>query len=876
MGARGLRSVLVGCLCLVFASLVWCMPALAATAPVIEDESVSGVAYTIATLHARINPGEAETSYRFEYGPTASYGTTVPVPDAKILAGSASVNVTAFLEGLQAGVTYHYRVVASNAEGSAHGEDHILRTYSEPSSAPDSCSNAIIRSAQFSSYLPDCRAYELVSPMDKKGANIAADGDTAQSAVNGNAIKYYSTTAFGDAVGISTRGAEYVSQRGEEGWSTHAINPEQGSTAFSLFAPAEYQALSPDLTKGIYYARTPVEPGHPNVEHVSNLYLRTDLLSPGAGSYQLLSDSVNPLPKELSSQGQFISFAGASADWKHIFFESVNNLTQDAPAQPEACTVERTEAGGGCEPRIYEWFDGAVRLVSVLPNGEATNAVIGAGAGGNETQFKGTFTQEAVSSDGSRVLFETGPFSVYLGSFGGGPTSGSALYMRIAGKETIKLNVRERTEADPNGPQPVTFETATADDSKVFFTTAEALTDDAPVNPGSTKLYMYDVNAPAGKHLNLISVDSEPSDDLSGGNVGGAVDGISPNGEYVYFETEQLLTPDQPDFVSPYGEDIGASAHRALFVWHNGVLRYITRHALSNFPSGGDTWGSDGGKSVPPNFRVSADGKTIVFASQDPTTAEQVGYDNPYNAKGEYAQKYSAEIYVYKYDTGKLTCASCNPSGSLPQSMAGFTANGYVDGISAYTATELEYTNYKTRALTEDGRYVFFDTGDALLPQDTNGQRDVYQYDTETGQLHLISGGACNCVSTFIDATPDGSDVFFVTSQDLVRTDNDTNSDVYDARLNGGIMSQNVAPPAPCESDDCQGPAKAPPAFSLPTSSTFAGAGNQSPPAGKPAVKAKGTHARKHRKKHKRKHRKKRGKANAGASHRHTSSPTAR
>lgn len=870
MGARGLRSVLVGCLCLACALLlVWCMPALAATAPVIEGESVSGVAYTIATLQARINPGEAETSYRFEYGPTGSYGTSVPVPDAKILAGSASVNVTEFLEGLQAGATYHYRVVASNAEGSAHGEDHVLRTYSEPSSASDPCSNAIVRSAQFSSYLPDCRAYELVSPMDKKGANIAADGDTAQSAVNGNAIKYYSTTAFGDAVGISTRGAEYVSQRGEEGWTTHAINPEQGSTAFSLFAPAEYQALSPDLTKGIYYARTPVEPGHPNVEHVSNLYLRTDLLSAGPGSYELLSNSVNPLPRELSSQGQFISFAGASADWKHIFFESVNNLTQDAPAQPQACTEERTEAWGGCEPRVYEWFGDDVRLISVLPNGEATNAIVGAGAGGNESQFKGAFTQEAVSSDGSRVIFETGPFSHGGGSFGGYRTNGGGLYMRIDGNETIKLNASERTEADPNGPQPVTFETATTDDSKVFFTTTEALTNDAIVDPGEAKIYMYDVNASAGKHLTLISVDSEPNEDHSGRADGVNVDGISPNGEYVYFETEQLIMPGQPQFVG--GE------HRALFVWHNGALRYITLHELIYFPGGGDTWASDGGKSVPPNFRVSADGKTIMFASQDPTTAEQVGYENPFNPNGVDWQQHYAEIYVYKYDTGKLTCASCNPSGALPTSMAGFTANGWVDGISAYTATELEYTNYKTRALTEDGHYVFFDTADALLPQDTNGQRDVYEYDTDTGQLHLISGGACNCVSTFIDATPDGSNVFFVTPQELVRADDDTNSDVYDARINGGIMSQNVAPPAPCESDDCQGPAKAAPTFSLPTSSTFAGAGNQSPPAAKPAVKAKIKHAKKHRKptkKHKRK--KKRGKAKAGASHRHTSRPTVR
>lgn len=867
-GRTRLRFALIGCVGLACVSLLgWSSPALAASAPVIEGESVSAVAYSIASLNATINPGEAETTYHFEYGPNTSYGKSVPVPDAKIAAGSANVNVTEYLEGLQPDTTYHYRVVATNAEGSADGADHVLRTYAEPSSAADSCSNAIIRSAQFSSYLPDCRAYELVSPPDKNGANIAADTSLDQSAVNGDAIKYYSTAAFGDAVGISARGAEYVSQRAETGWSTHSINPEQDSPATSLFAPAEYQALSPDLTKGVYYARTPVLSGFPNVEHVSNLYLRTDVLSAGPGSYELLSDSSSPLPPELKSFGQFISFAGASADWKHIIFESVNNLTSNAPPQPEACTEERTAAYGGCEPRIYEWFDGTVQLVSILPNKEPTTAMVGAGAGADENQNKGTLTQEAVSSDGSRIVFETGPFTAVEWYFGGSPSQGSGLYVRIDGRETVQLNVSERKEADPNGPQPVMFQTATADDSKVFFTTTEALTEDANVQLSEPKLYMYEVNAPAGKHLTLIG----PAY---------TIDGISQSGEYVYFEDNQSLTAGQPPFPELPVASSAPWPGLALYAWHNGALRFITYHQVVGGLTSADKWNNAGGKSFPANFRISADGTTIAFGSQDPTTAEQAGYENPYDANAEEGQKYFSEIYVYKYDSGKLICASCNPSGAPPHSMADFTADGWIDGISAYTLTELEGTNYKTRALSEDGRYVFFDTADALLPQDTNGERDVYEYDTATEQLHLISGGTCTCGATFIDASPNGSDVFFVTPQELVRADYDTNSDVYDARVNGGIMSQNVAPPAPCESDDCQGPAKAAPTYGLPASSTFAGIGNQPPSAAKSSPKPKAKRAKKHKhgKRHKRRHgRHRKGRAGkAGASRSNTSRPIAR
>jgi hypothetical protein len=136
-----------------------------------------------------------------------------------------------------------------------------------------------------------------------------------------------------------------------------------------------------------------------------------------------------------------------------------------------------------------------------------------------------------------------------------------------------------------------------------------------------------------------------------------------------------------------------------------------------------------------------------------------------------------------------------------------------------------QYGNHLNRYLTEDGKHLFFTSPDPLVPSDTNGARDAYQYDTGTGQVRLLSTGQCNCDSYFVEASPDGKDAFFVTGERLVGIDTDKQADLYDARVGGGIAAQNPAPPFECQGDACQ-PAPAPPNDPTPASSVFSGAGN--------------------------------------------------
>jgi hypothetical protein len=819
--------------------------ALAASAPTVELEFSTNVGVSTATIGANIDPQEAATSYHFQYGTSTSYGTSAPLPDAAIGTGASDVRVTLPIAGLRAGTSYHYRVVATNAEGVADGPDHVLKTFATEVAEGETCPNALLRGAQSSSYLPDCRAYEMVSPASKNGANIAADATFTQSSLNGDAVKYYSTAAFGDAQGIETRGAEYVSQRGEDGWTTHGINPVQASTSLiATYNGSQYQYVSPDLSKGVYFALTPVTSGHPDVERVANLYLRNDILSGPPGNYELISEcpvcGSTPLPaRSLSAQGDEVAFAGASADLGRIFFESTAKLTAEAATtNPEL-------------PKLYEWDHGAVRLAGILPGGEpAEGSVAGAGAGGGKELGEGGWTEDAISSDGTRAVFTAG--EGFHGGVLGQPYVGN-LYMRINGTETIQLNESERSVPDPNGAQPAKFWAATPNDSRVFFSTKEMLTDDSPENVAN--LYMYELAAPAGHRLTLISVDREPGG-INGETAaeGVGVAGISADGSYVYFVDGNVLVPGQPPFTFTGGTRDGSEA---LFVWHDGTVRYVASHSDTNWGQAGRLKGTE--------FRVDRSGLQATFTADDERAAEESGYEDNLafveqcvvNIGGKFPPCH--EVYVYDYTTNKLACASCDPTGAAPLGTSGFAAEHGIDNAFGFASSSYSRTQYLNNAITEDGRYVFFDTVDALVPRDTNNRRDVYEYDTVTGQVHLISSGTCACDSLFVDASPDGKNVFFVTQQQLVRADVDTNADLYDARVDGGIEAQNSVPPAPCEGDDCQGPAGEVEAFAPPSSATFAGPGNTSPPAGQTTkVKQKSTKVKRKvkPKRHKAKHRK--------------------
>ena len=108
--------------------LVITYAAVGAVAPVVSTGSASNVTNTGATLNGTVNPEGASTTYKFEYGTTTSYGTSVPVPDGSAGSGTSAVNESANISNLTASTTYHYRIDATNSAGTTNGSDATFTT----------------------------------------------------------------------------------------------------------------------------------------------------------------------------------------------------------------------------------------------------------------------------------------------------------------------------------------------------------------------------------------------------------------------------------------------------------------------------------------------------------------------------------------------------------------------------------------------------------------------------------------------------------------------------------------------------------------------------------------------------------------------------
>jgi Tol biopolymer transport system component len=657
--------------------------------------------------------------------------------------------------------------------------------------AQETCPNEALRAEQGSTLLPDCRAYELVSPPDKNGADVAPDSQRTRAAADGSALSFVSLGGFADVRGTG-QATEYIAERsaapGTTGWGTHAITPKQDPLSFfaafqQALEPAWQHEFSPDLSKGIFRAWSPVTDQDPNVVNVENLYRRTDLRSAGAGSYQLLTPClacatpISPFSILLLPHLALPELAGASADFSHVAFESPLPLTADA----------------GPGMHLYEWADGTLRLADILPDGacgsppcHATRSAAGPGAGSGPPHI--------VSADGSRIVFTD--------------TSTGKLYERIGGSQTVQINASERTT--PEVPQAAIYQTASVDDKRVFFTTAEQLTN-ADTN-GVIDLYMWDATASAGHHLTLLSVDSTPGHDAL--DVDGVI-GASDDGRYVYFVDRGQLVAGKPFTGNP-----------GFFLWHEGAAPAVTYIGeMANPVDTGTDLLNHASLSGGTRGRVTPDGRHMAFISHSGVglLSEHGGADYNQQACGTGC----GEFYLYSADTGGLGCTSCNPSGAP----ATTNADTWVRGGT------LVSTPHVTHSLSEDGQRFFFHTTEALVPQDTNGRSDLYEYDAQTGKVHLISSGHDPSESFFMDASADGSNVFFLTRQRLTGWDTDQSLDLYDARIGGGFPAPPASAPQ-CEGEACHGSAPESPGSATYGTGFVSGAGNLPPPpaVGPPAV----------------------------------------
>jgi hypothetical protein len=358
------------------------------------------------------------------------------------------------------------------------------------------------------------------------------------------------------------------------------------------------------------------------------------------------------------------------------------------------------------------------------------------------------------------------------------------VYLR-KGTTTIPLSVSQIGGA-PAAPEPGSGSGISRDGRYAVFFVASStpLTDDAPAVPGN--LYRYDSHTGELEYL-LGAVPLDSPQARSG------VLKVSDDGSYVYFA------------------GIGTTGN--IYVWHNGAVELIS-HAPQLLV--GPFYG----------FAASPNGRYLAFSGFDRVTS----YDNTNNAPGVCTGGVNSlwpgqcgEVYVYDADRDQLTCASC-PADGRPSL-----------GDARLPNDEVSLSNRYPRALTDQGQ-VFFDTPSSLVAGDVNGTADVYVY--QDGKASLISPGTAPADARFADASDDGTNVFFVTSQSLVGQDQDGGAyDVYDARIGGGIPAQNPAPPkAPCAGSECVEPTSGPVGSSEAPSQLVTGKAGVAKPTPKPRI----------------------------------------
>jgi phosphodiesterase/alkaline phosphatase D-like protein len=777
----------------------------------IDATYASEVSATEATLHTEINPLGRSTSYYFQYG-TASCSespgscTNVPTAPAVVGAGEGDVAESAQLQGLLPSTTYHYRVIDSNSLGSTEGRERTFTTAAGTSAFA----------------LPDGRAWEMVSPPDKQGApveGLTREGGVILAAEDGDALTYVVNGSL-DEESQGNRSPEWqqvLATRTASGWASQDIaTPGTKAEGVTPGQTPEYQFFTPDLSSALVEpvegarAEPPLAPGVTQ----ATIYLRES----STGAYlPLVSEADVAAGTQFGAQIHFVS---ATPDLSHVVIASKVALL-----------------GAGSGPGLYEWSSGALQQLSILPSGAPASGLVELG------YFH--VAADAISNDGSRVIWTTPEENAHRGH----------LYLRDTVRgETIELDTAQGV-SEPPGGGVAQFQSASRDGSRVLFTDKEQLTPNStaePTFPGKADLYQCEIVEEQGKLACRLSDLTAEQGEGEHAAVQGFVFGASEDDQSVYLVAQAVLASNR----NGSGEVAAAGQDNLYSLRLQGDEWTRTFIATLSGEDGPEWEGNQIANSAYLTARVSPNGRYLAFMS----SASLTGYDNTDQTSG----KPDEEVYLYDSATSGLRCVSCNPTGARPNGVqdsegAGeglgllvdrrkvWFGRGLAGNIPGWTAENLVSALYQSRYLTDEGR-LYFNSPDDLVPQATNGKEDVYEYEPagvgscespSGGCVALISGGASDHESAFLEANPSGSNVFFVTEAQLLPQDTDTAFDIYDAHectAASPCLSPQEGPTPGCGSADACRPAEpARQGAAEPTlSAVFSGPGSAVAPAPPP------------------------------------------
>ncbi len=655
-----------------------------------------------------------DAHYRFQYVRQKSFAESGWVgaeetSESDAGSGESLQIVGSDLPALTPGETYRYRLLAnSTAPGTqlvVSAEQSLTVPVAPPGGEAGLCPNEAFRTG-LSARLPDCRAYELLTPVDKEGAEepFHYKGGTAGAVVVGEDGEHVALEA--PAVNWGSGVSPYFfSREAGKSWSMVSGSPEP-ETGVYKYSPELYNA---DLTQFAFSSEYSIEPFAGFTSESPDIEYR---LGPPGGPYKTV---VSVPRQEVKNDGD--GWVAANGDLSKLVL-----ATEDHALLGE----EPTGTKSGYD--LYEYTPGGgLRQLNVGESGATIGSCGAKMAVGRDPAEGGRLVSSprSVSADGARVFFEAVP--------GGSCSEPAHLYMRVNGTETVDIGAYQ------------------------FF----------GVNEQGTRLLLEDS---AG---NLVGYDTET----------GTTQSQSGGEQATIRELALLGIPYLPE---PNGTE--SFAHP----------RYTYIGAIAN----------NSPDHKPEQAYIYDDVEHVVWC---------ISCASPFDPKPDRSAFFGSSN------------ARPEPKGGLPSDISS----------------------------SANGDFAFFSTTAALLPQDVDGEiptnetdqgetadigdttspsSDIYEWRADgidgcahlQGCLALITDGRGGFYNLLLGTADEGRDVFIYTRSRLLPQDDDTSSDIYDVRIDGGL-----APPPPrpveCEGDACSTPPN-PPNDSTPSSSTFTGPGNLTPP----------------------------------------------
>jgi hypothetical protein len=626
----------------------------------------------------------------------------------------------------------------------------------------------------FQAFLPDCRAFELVSQANSDDANIILG---SYGLPEGEHVFYKDFIPVPGGVAENGITEAFLASRSSAGWHQQAISspegegpPEMSPKDFSdLYLSAEAISFTSDFSTAFVNSpfQNPSEDPRLAQNTGMNVYA-VPLEGSGESNIALMSTGDSgPTTQAMVENpayagnakgnvaigwGSFI--VGSAGNGSKVFFQTIAKLST-APGTP----VDTHSSGS----EVYERYGGHTYLVGVLPNGTVPACGTEVEGIADTASESPSYTYGEVAPDGSTVVFHTC----------------TGLYLRntVAGT-TVQLPGESFDGRAGTG----------SGEEEVIITSGEG------------KIFEYHITT--GQTTEV--------------GEGSRVLAYSASGAKVYYE-------------GPTG---------GLMFYENGT----TPSVIPGTEGGGYRNGTGAGGKRPDLPVGTPGGGYLLFID----SAKLTSYENEGHQ----------EAYVYDHKTDQVICVSCQPSGLSPGPGA-LSPDDEANLIDQFYANEDDDASFYPQAPpfitgegVEEGSRAVFETTASLVPEDTNGIEDVYEWVllghhgcTEAsatygadidGCVYLLSSGLGTGSVTFhgvsgahlVGASTDLKDVDIETDE-AATPETDNASHIYDLREEGGFPFSPAR--FGCEPGACQNGGAVVPAFTEPATVGLTAAGNLVP-----------------------------------------------